>query len=34
VALGGGSGGGGVFEHASNGEVGQHLALDAAEDFG
>jgi len=33
VVLGGGSGGGGVLEQAADGELGQHLALDAAEDF-
>ena len=33
VLLGGGSGGGGVLEQAADGELGQHLALHAAEDF-
>ena len=34
VVLGGGSGGGGVFEHAAHGQIREHLLLDAAEDFG
>jgi len=32
--FGGGAGGGGVLEHAADGEVGEHAVLDAAEDFG
>ena len=32
--LGGGAGGRGVLEEAADGEVGEHLGLDAAEDFG
>jgi hypothetical protein len=32
--FGGGSGGGGVFEEAADGELGQHFLLDAMEDFG
>ena len=34
VKLGGGAGGGGVLEEAADGEIGEHLGLDAAEDFG
>ena len=32
--LGGGSGGGCVFEEAADGELGEHFLLNAAEDFG
>ena len=34
VMLGGGSGGGSVFEEAADGELREHFLLDAAEDFG
>jgi hypothetical protein len=34
VALGGGSGGRGVLEESTHGEIGKHLALHAGEDLG
>ena len=34
VMFGGGSGGGSVFEEATDGELGEHFVLDSAEDFG
>ena len=34
MALGGGAGGGGVFEESADGELGEHFFLDGMEDFG
>ena len=34
VVFGGGAGGGGMFEEASDGHLGQHFFLDGVEDFG